>query len=159
MVNVLMESPLHLGKQVVPSFGMSPALTPLQFLTGLATSEARAVAGMAERKKKVKYQQLTRSHHFIPVAVETSGAMGKEAIAKSWANEIGFVKFSCLLITTSIGGSSQRGNIAAIPGTFDSDLFYIFYFIIIINESLFNTVFISQVCILMQPLECLKISE
>ncbi len=39
-----------------------------------ATSEARAVAEMAERKKRSKYQSLSRTHHFVPVAVETSGA-------------------------------------------------------------------------------------
>ena len=42
--------------------------------------EAGAVADEAERKKKQKYSSLMTSHHFVPIAIETSGVFGSEAI-------------------------------------------------------------------------------
>ena len=39
----------------------------------LATREAGAVADEAERRKKQKYSSLMTSHHFVPIAIETSG--------------------------------------------------------------------------------------
>ena len=43
-----------------------------------STGEAGAVASMAEARKKEKYKYIviSRSHQFIPVAIETSGAFG-----------------------------------------------------------------------------------
>ena len=38
------------------------------------------VADMAASRKLDKYQEISRSHCFIPVAVETTGAFGKDAI-------------------------------------------------------------------------------
>ena len=46
----------------------------------LATREAGAVADEAERRKKQKYSSLMTSHHFVPIAIETSGVFGSEAI-------------------------------------------------------------------------------
>ena len=43
----------------------------------LATSEAGVVADQAEDRKKVKYADLQSSHLFVPVAIETAGALGK----------------------------------------------------------------------------------
>ena len=40
-----------------------------------ATREARAVATAAEARKKEKYALLSKSHHFVPIAIETSGAL------------------------------------------------------------------------------------
>ena len=41
--------------------------------------EAGAVADDAEYRKKLKYNHLDSTHAFIPVAVETVGAFGREA--------------------------------------------------------------------------------
>ena len=43
--------------------------------------EARAVAELAEIKKKDKYLTIARTHHFVPVVVETSGAFGPDALS------------------------------------------------------------------------------
>ena len=46
-----------------------------------ATREAEAVAQRAEHLKISKYAHFDSSHHFIPVAVETSGVFGPEALS------------------------------------------------------------------------------
>ena len=46
----------------------------------LATSEAGAVADQAGDRKRVKYADLQSSHLFIPVAIETAGVFGQEAL-------------------------------------------------------------------------------
>ena len=45
-----------------------------------ATRKARAVATAAEARKE-KYALLSRSHHFVPIAIETSGALGSDALS------------------------------------------------------------------------------
>ena len=46
----------------------------------VATREAGAVAAQAEQRKRLKYAELEASHHFVPVAIETSGVCGSEAL-------------------------------------------------------------------------------
>ena len=46
-----------------------------------ATREAGAVAQRAERQKISKYAHLNSNHHFMLVAVETSGVFGLEALS------------------------------------------------------------------------------
>ena len=46
-----------------------------------ATSEAGAVAAMAEERKISKYSNLNAAHSFTPVAVETSGVIGSQSLA------------------------------------------------------------------------------
>ena len=45
----------------------------------LAAREPRVVAVDGESKKHSKYAHLESTHHFVPVAVETLGALGPEA--------------------------------------------------------------------------------
>ena len=45
----------------------------------LAVREGGAVAEEAEKKKHSKYSQLSVSHHFVPIAVESMGTLGPEA--------------------------------------------------------------------------------
>ena len=45
----------------------------------LATRGAGAVADQAEERKKAKYAELATTHHFVPLAVETTGVFGLEA--------------------------------------------------------------------------------
>ena len=45
------------------------------------TREARAVATAAEARKRERYALLSRSHHFVPIAIESSGALGPDALS------------------------------------------------------------------------------
>ena len=62
---------------------MSPALTPLPHPnSGWPTVQwGGAVADQVEKRKREKYTELAATHHFVPVAIETLGAFGKEAQA------------------------------------------------------------------------------
>ena len=46
-----------------------------------ARREARAVATAAEARKREKYALLFRFHHFVPIAIENSGALGPDALS------------------------------------------------------------------------------
>ena len=94
----------------------------------LAAREPRAVAADAEQRKRVKYAHLDHTHHFVPVAVETLGAMGAEALVffKEVARRIARVtneprSYQYLLQRVAV--AIQRGNTdsvlgAASPGDF-----------------------------------------
>ena len=45
----------------------------------IATAEAGAVTREGEHRKQVKNFHLEDSHYFVPIAIETLGAMGHEA--------------------------------------------------------------------------------
>ena len=45
-----------------------------------ATREARSVASSAGARKREKYALLSRSHHLVPIAIKTSGALGPDAL-------------------------------------------------------------------------------
>ena len=84
----------------------------------LATSEAGAV----EDRKRVKYADLQSSHLFVPVAIETTGACGQEAL--TFFQEVGhhlWVKTGEPLshhhLLQRIAMAMQRGNTAAGLGT------------------------------------------
>ena len=88
----------------------------------LATREAGAVADEAERKKKQKYSSLMTSHHFVPIAIETSGVFGSEAITffKELGQQTKFESgdprlFHFLIQRAAV--AIQRGNAAAVLGT------------------------------------------
>ena len=88
----------------------------------LAMSEADAIANQAEDRKRAKYAELLVSHHFVPVAIETSGVFGQEVL--SFIRELG----SCLQAKTGepqlhhhmkqdIAVAMQRGNVVMELGT------------------------------------------
>ena len=90
----------------------------------LATSEAGAIAEQAEVRKRAKYADLQASHHFVPVAIETSGVFGQEAL--SFIRELGHrlrdsVKTgepqSHFYLLQRVAVAVQRGNTAAVMGT------------------------------------------
>ena len=62
----------------------------------LANWEAGAVADQADQKKKAEYTELSVTHHFVPMAIETMGVFEKEAQA-----------FSLSLVTAS---RKRQGN-------------------------------------------------
>ena len=53
---------------------------------GLASKESGSAAEAAEKRKKMKYEALSHAHHFVPVAIETTGVFGPEA--KSFMKEL-----------------------------------------------------------------------
>ena len=88
----------------------------------LAMSEADAIANQAEDRKRAKYAELLVSHHFVPVAIETSGVFGQEVL--SFIRELG----SCLQAKTGepqshhhmkqeIAVAMQQGNVVMELGT------------------------------------------
>ena len=87
-----------------------------------ATSEAGAVAALAEERKKNIYAHLDPSHSFTPVAVETSGVVGPQSLAflKDLGRRMRQVtgeerSLSYLLQRVSV--AVQRGNAASVLGT------------------------------------------
>ena len=88
----------------------------------MAGREAGAITKQAEGMKMAKYSELSTMHHFIPVAVETSGVLGAEA--GNFLHELGQriredsgqpLAHSYLL--QQIVVAVQRGNAAAVLGT------------------------------------------
>ena len=105
-----------------------------------ATSEAGAVAAQAEQKKCEKYCHLDTCHTFVPVAIETSGAIGPttRVFLRELGQRLGQVtgearSYNYLLQCLSV--AIQRGNAASVLGsvghlqtwrTFSSSAFCIF---------------------------------
>ena len=88
----------------------------------LATSEAGAVANEAEKKKATKYSSLSSTHHFIPIAIETSGVFGLAATSffRHLANRIKLVTGepkSHNFLLQRVSEVIQRRNAASILGT------------------------------------------
>ena len=84
-----MELPLPHGRLAACVFAMLLARTHMHFTcpgtyascyVAQSTREGRAVAEQAETKKNTKYYIIVRAHHFVPMAVDTSGAFGPAAI-------------------------------------------------------------------------------
>jgi hypothetical protein len=94
-----------------------------------------AVANDAEQRKTAKYMALSATYKFVPVAVETLGAMGDEAsqffreVGRRIAAETGEPRsFQFLLQRISV--AIQRGNAACVVGTVPQsvmwdDLYYL----------------------------------
>ena len=92
-----------------------------------STREARAVAELAEIKKD-KYLTIARTHHFVPVVVETSGAFGPDAlqlfadIARRIRAVTREIKSRAYLFQR-VSVALQQGNAAAVLGTARMDIF------------------------------------
>ena len=87
----------------------------------LAAREAGLLASQAEKTKTQKYSLLGSSHHFVPVAIVTSGVFGPEAIA--FIKELGCrirtetgEPRSLQFLLQGIAVAVQRGNEAAVRG-------------------------------------------
>ena len=88
----------------------------------LAAKEAGLVASRAEQTKTLKYAHLNSIHHFVPVAVETSGVFGPEAM--TFVKELGRrvraetgEPRSLQFLLQGMAVAIQRGNAAAVLGT------------------------------------------
>jgi len=84
-----------------------------------------AVAVEAEAKKKNKYACLAPIYHFVPVAVETLGALGEEAA--DFMHELGRrietvtgERRSTEFLLQRLSVAIQRGNASCVLGTVDS---------------------------------------
>ena len=66
----------------MPWLGMSPTYL------SLASSGASRVANLAKTRKKHLYQEIEPTHHFIPIAIETSSIFSDEALA--FFKELGY---------------------------------------------------------------------
>ena len=90
--------------------------------SSLASGEAGAVAAQAEVRKYSKYCHLDSSYTFVPVAIETSGAMGPRST--EFLKELGYhlrqatveVKASMYLLQR-LSVAIQRGNSTSVLGT------------------------------------------
>ena len=89
--------------------------------TTIAVQQASAVALDAEHRKRLKYSHLDGSHHFVPVAVETLRAFGKEA--RAFLRDVGhrtmLVNRNPLAhqyLVQRVAVAVQRGNAAAVLG-------------------------------------------
>ena len=88
----------------------------------LATREAGAVADQAERRKTAKYIKLAAAHHFVPVAIESTGVFRPQAHA--FFRELGHrireetgEPLSLHYLHQRIAVAIRRGNTAAVLGT------------------------------------------
>ena len=80
------------------------------------------MADQTEGRKKTKYAELATTHHFVPLAVETTGVFGSEVQMFFWEfgrrirDESGeTLAYQYLLQRISV--AVQRGNAAAVLGT------------------------------------------
>ena len=83
------------------------------------------MASEAEARKVAKYSELSVVHTFVPIAVETFGAWGPEAI--SFITELGRriaavtgEPRSTAFLRQRIDVALQRGNAASVLGTLDT---------------------------------------
>jgi hypothetical protein len=90
------------------------------------SSIAGSAAAQSESSKEAKYSGLIRTHIFVPVAIESSGVFGEQAL--EFLNDLGK---RLIIVTGDKKASSylkqrlslaiQRGNAATILGTMTSD--------------------------------------
>ena len=96
-------------------------------------------AEAAERKKVRKYDKLLNNYHFIPVAIETFGAWGKQGL--KFIKEIGKKisqknndKNATNHIIQALSMAVHRGNAASIMGTLGPQRKLDEYFDIIVHK-------------------------
>ena len=86
-----------------------------------ATSAAGEVAALAEQRKALKYDGLPTTHSFMPVAIETSGAVGPRSL--TFLRELGRRvreqtgdNLATAYLLQRLSVAVQRGNSASIMG-------------------------------------------
>ena len=81
-----------------------------------------AVATEAESRKREKYVALSASYYFVPIAIETLGALGEDAAAfmKDLGRRVGAATReprSSAFLMQRLSVAIQRGNAASVAGT------------------------------------------
>ena len=89
------------------------------------SQQAGRAAQQAESRKHATYQDLKATYHFIPVAVETLGPWGQEALKfikdlGARISELTGEKKSTNYLFQALGMANQRGNAISISGTVPS---------------------------------------
>jgi hypothetical protein len=128
-------SPWRNGRCLVWDFTCPDTLAPSHW--NAAVTGPGVVAGEAEVRKKTKYSQLSVMYCFVPIAVETLGALGDDAsdflhqLGRRIANVTGERRATEFLLQR-LSVAIQRGNAASVLGTVDSatdmnldDVFYL----------------------------------
>ena len=87
-----------------------------------ATSEAGAVAALAESRKKAKYGSLDSVYSFTPIAIESLGACGPLTLEflRDLGNRIRQAtgeESSFMYLLQRLSVAVQRGNAASVLGT------------------------------------------
>ena len=101
--------------------GICPAQTPLLHRShrSQATHAPGEVAARAEERKEAKYISLPAGHQFVPVAVETMGAMGSRTLlflkelGKRMGVQTGEARSADYLLQR-LSAAVQRGNAISI---------------------------------------------
>jgi len=111
------------GKCLAWDFTCPDTLAPSHLNT--AVTGPGVVATKAEAQKRNKYACLSHAFHFVPVAVETLGALGEEA--SDFVHELGRriatvtgEKRSTEFLLQRLSVAIQRGNASSVLGTVDS---------------------------------------
>ena len=116
-------APWKSGRVLVWDVSCTDTFTSSHLAQGV--TEARAVAGQAEMRKRSKYEIIARTHHFVLVVVETSGAFGTEAldlfaeIARRVRTVTQEVRARAFLLQ-QVSVALQRGNAASVLGSMGS---------------------------------------
>jgi hypothetical protein len=116
-------SPWSNGRCLVWDFTCPDTLAPSHL--DLAVSGPGIVACEAEERKRMKYSNLSATYCFVPVAVETLGALGADAtdfmlqLGRRIATVTGERRATEYLLQR-LSVAIQRGNAAAVLGTVDS---------------------------------------
>ena len=108
------------GRCMVWDFTCPDTLAASQL--NLSVRSPSAVANDAESRKSSKYRSLSAMYCFVPVAVETLGALGEEASAffSELGHRIAAVTFeprSHQFLLQRLSVAVQRGNAACVIGT------------------------------------------
>ena len=99
------------------------ATCPDTFAFSHVHSSSTQAGSAAERKKQQKYADVITGIHFVPVAIETSGIWGEQAL--ELVTELGrritavtFEPRSTTFLRQRLSVAVQRGNAGCILGTF-----------------------------------------
>jgi hypothetical protein len=116
-------SPWSNGRCLAWDFTCPDTLAPSHLNT--AVNGPGLVANEAEKSKRAKYSCLTSTFCFVPVAVETMGALGEEAEELVYElgrriSEASGEKRATEFLFQRISIAVQRGNAASVLGTVDS---------------------------------------
>ena len=89
-------------------------------------AESESSGRQSGRKKTTKYTDLAKTHHFVPIAIETGGAWNE--LALEFITELGRrisgvtqVPRETQFIFQRLSISLQRGNAVAFKNTFSSE--------------------------------------
>ena len=115
-------TPWTRGRCLAWDFTCPDTLAPSHL--NIAVNGPGVVANEAEMKKRAKYACLTATFHFVPIAVETLGSLGEEAV--NFIHDLGRrittvtgERRATEFLLQRLSVAVQRGNAASVLGTVD----------------------------------------